>query len=430
LKVIIASATLDAGKFSKFFNDAPILKIPGFFYPVEIFYRRQNENDYFHAALTTAINIHLTEPPGDVLIFLTGQDEIDTACEILIDCKKRNEKLENILVIPMYSALPQDMQDKVLKPAPEGVRKVILSTNIGETSITIDGVKFVIDCGFFKQNVFNTKTEVEQLTLLPISQASANQRTGRAGRTAPGKCYRLYTKESYQNDLLPNAVPEIQRGNLASIILQLKFFGIDDILSFEFLEPPTEAALCIALKRLYLLEALDDNGNLTDVGRRMASLPLEPNLSKMLITAISLKCTDDVTTIVSCLSVSHIFYRPRINRDEADRKKGLFHHPAGDHITMLQVYKAWERNNYAKEWCEENFINEKGLWEAKEMKEQLLSILIFHGIEIHSAGMNFMRIQIAVCAGYFYNVAKRKPDKKGRGKVYETESGTSSVQCC
>lgn len=289
LKLIVTSATLDAVKFSQYFYEAPIFTIPGRTFPVEILYTREAETDYLDASLITVMQIHLNEPPGDILLFLTGQEEIDTACEILYErMKSMGPDVPELIILPVYSALPSEMQTRIFEPAPPGSRKVVIATNIAETSLTIDGIYYVVDPGFVKQKVYNSKTGMDSLVVTPISQAQAKQRAGRAGRTGPGKCYRLYTERAYRDEMLATPVPEIQRTNLASTVLQLKAMGINDLLNFDFMDAPPVESLIMALEQLHSLSALDDEGLLTRLGRRMAEFPLEPSLSKMLIMSVHL----------------------------------------------------------------------------------------------------------------------------------------------
>jgi ATP-dependent RNA helicase DHX8/PRP22 len=197
----------------------------------------RRESDYLDAALTTVMQIHLSEPMGDILVFLTGQEEIDTACEILYErMKALGPGVPELIILPVYSALPGEMQSKIFEPATPGSRKVVVATNIAETSITIDFIYYVIDPGFVKQNAYDPKLGMDSLVITPISQAQANQRAGRAGRTGPGKCFRLYTEAAYQSEMLPTTIPEIQRQNLSKTILMLKAMGINDLLRFDFMD--------------------------------------------------------------------------------------------------------------------------------------------------------------------------------------------------
>ncbi|KAL0315775.1 UNVERIFIED_CONTAM: putative pre-splicing factor ATP-dependent RNA helicase DEAH5 [Sesamum radiatum] len=238
LRLIVTSATLDAEKFSGYFFDCNIFTIPGRTFPVEILYTKQPESDYLDAALITVLQIHLTEPEGDILLFLTGQEEIDYACQCLYErMKGLGKNVPELIILPVYSALPSEMQSRIFEPAPPGKRKVVVATNIAEASLTIDGIFYVIDPGFAKQNVYNPKQGLDSLVITPISQASAKQRAGRAGRTGPGKCYRLYTESAFHNEMSPTTIPEIQRINLGMITLTMKAMGINDLLSFDFMAP-------------------------------------------------------------------------------------------------------------------------------------------------------------------------------------------------
>lgn len=286
LKLLISSATLDAQKFSDFFDDAPIFRIPGRRFPVDIYYTKAPEADYIDACVVSVLQIHATQPLGDILVFLTGQEEIETCQELLQDRVRRlGSKVKELIILPVYANLPSDMQAKIFDPTPPGARKVVLATNIAETSLTIDNIIYVIDPGFAKQNHFNSRTGMESLMVVPISKASANQRAGRAGRVAPGKCFRLYTAWSYKHELEDNTVPEIQRINLGNAVLMLKALGITDLVHFDFLDPPPHETLVLALEQLYALGALNHHGELTKLGRRMAEFPVDPMMAKMLLAA-------------------------------------------------------------------------------------------------------------------------------------------------
>ncbi|XP_012269428.2 ATP-dependent RNA helicase DHX8 [Athalia rosae] len=418
LKLIVTSATLDAVKFSQYFFEAPIFTIPGRTFPVEVMYTKEPETDYLDAALITVMQIHLREPPGDVLLFLTGQEEIDTACEILYErMKSLGPDVPELIILPVYSALPSEMQTRIFEPAPPGSRKVVIATNIAETSLTIDGIYYVVDPGFVKQKVYNSKTGMDSLIVTPISQAAAKQRAGRAGRTGPGKCYRLYTERAYRDEMLPTPVPEIQRTNLATTVLQLKTMGINDLLHFDFMDAPPVESLIMALESLHSLSALDNEGLLTRLGRRMAEFPLEPNLSKMLIMSVHLQCSDEILTIVSMLSVQNVFYRPKDKQALADQKKAKFNQAEGDHLTLLAVYNSWRNNKFSNAWCYENFVQIRTLKRAQDVRKQLLGIMDRHKLDVVSAAKNTVRVQKTVCSGFFRNAAKKDPQEGYRTLV-------------
>ncbi|PIL31326.1 hypothetical protein GSI_06024 [Ganoderma sinense ZZ0214-1] len=412
LKLIVTSATLDAEKFSKYFFGCPIFTIPGRTYPVEVLYTKEPETDYLDASLITVMQIHLSEPPGDVLLFLTGQEEIDTACEILYErMKALGPKVPELMILPIYSALPSEVQSRVFEPTPPGARKVVVATNVAETSLTIPGIYYVIDPGFSKQNAYDPRLGMDSLVVMPISQAQARQRAGRAGRTGPGKCYRLYTEAAFRNEMLPNSIPDIQRTNLAHTILMLKAMGINDLLSFDFMDPPPAQTMITALESLYALSALDDEGLLTRLGRKMADFPMEPPLAKMLIASVELGCSEEILSIVAMLSVQSVFYRPKEKQGQADSKKAKFHQPEGDHLTLLTVYNGWKASNFSNPWCYENFIQARSMRRAQDVRKQLLGIMDRYKHDILSAGKDYNRVRRAICSGYFRNAAKKDPQE-------------------
>ncbi|GAA6062965.1 hypothetical protein JCM10212_005724 [Sporobolomyces blumeae] len=413
LKLIVTSATLDAEKFSEYFFGCPIFTIPGRTFPVEILYTKEPEPDYLDAALITIMQIHLSEPPGDILLFLTGQEEIDTSCEILYErMKSLGPNVPDLIILPIYSALPSEMQSRIFEPAPPGARKVILATNIAETSLTIDGIYYVVDPGFVKQNAYDPRLGMDSLIVTPISQAQARQRSGRAGRTGPGKCYRLYTEAAYRNEMLPTPIPDIQRQNLAHTILMLKAMGINDLLNFDFMDPPPQQTMITALENLYALSALDEEGLLTRLGRKMADLPIEPPLAKMLIASVDLECSEEILTIVAMLSVGgSIFYRPKEKQAQADAKKAKFHQPEGDHLTLLTVYNGWAASKFSNPWCSENFIQGRAMRRAQDVRKQLLGIMDRYKHDILSCGKNYNRVRRAITSGYFRHAAKKDPQE-------------------
>ncbi|KAL8761189.1 MAG: hypothetical protein Q9184_002679 [Pyrenodesmia sp. 2 TL-2023] len=412
LKVIVTSATLDADKFSEYFNKCPIFTIPGRTYPVEIMYSREPESDYLDAALVTVMQIHLTEPPGDILLFLTGQEEIDTSCEILFErMKALGPSVPELIILPVYSALPSEMQSKIFEPAPPGSRKVVIATNIAETSITIDQIYYVIDPGFVKQNAYDPKLGMDSLVVTPISQAQAKQRAGRAGRTGPGKCFRLYTEAAFQSEMLPTSIPEIQRQNLSTTILMLKAMGINDLLHFDFMDPPPPNTMLTALEELYGLSALDDEGLLTRLGRKMADFPMDPALAKSLIFSVDMGCSDEMLSIVSMLSVQTVFYRPKEKQQQADQKKSKFHDAHGDHLTLLNVYNGWKQSKFSNPWCFENFIQARSMRRAQDVRQQLVNIMERYKHQVVSCGRNTVKVRQALCSGFFRNAARKDPQE-------------------
>lgn len=241
LKVLISSATMNAKKFSEFFNDCPIFNVPGRRYPVDIHYTLQPEANYIQAAITTIFQIHTTQPlSGDILVFLTGQEEIEKTRDNLEEIAGRlGSQIPQLMITPIYANLPQEQQSRIFQKTPPNCRKIVLATNIAETSLTIDGIKYVIDPGYVKENSYVPSTNMTQLLTVPCSKASVDQRAGRAGRVGPGKCFRLFTKWSFENELELMPKPEILRTNLSHTILLLLSLGVKDLLSFPLLDKPS-----------------------------------------------------------------------------------------------------------------------------------------------------------------------------------------------
>ncbi|XP_064421843.1 pre-mRNA-splicing factor ATP-dependent RNA helicase DHX16 [Latimeria chalumnae] len=408
LKVLIASATLDTERFSAFFDDAPIFRIPGRRFPVDIYYTKAPEADYLDACVVSILQIHATQPPGDILVFLTGQEEIEACCEMLQErCRRLGSKIAELIVLPIYANLPSDMQAKIFEPTPPGARKVVVATNIAETSLTIDGIIYVIDPGFCKQKSYNARTGMESLIVTPCSKASANQRAGRAGRVAAGKCFRLYTAWAYKNEMEDTTVPEIQRTNLGNVVLLLKSLGINDLIHFDFMDPPPHETLVLALEQLYALGALNHLGELTKLGRRMAELPVDPMLSKMILASEQYKCSEEILTIAAMLSVNNsIFYRPKDKVVHADNARMNFFVPGGDHLVLLNVYTQWVESGYSTQWCYENFIQFRSMRRARDVREQLEGLMERIEIEVTSCGSDNFPIRKAVTAGFFYHTAR------------------------
>ncbi|XP_035675266.1 putative pre-mRNA-splicing factor ATP-dependent RNA helicase PRP1 isoform X1 [Branchiostoma floridae] len=417
LKIVVMSATLDAGKFQGYFDNAPLMSVPGRTHPVEIFYTPEPERDYLEAAIRTVIQIHMCEETeGDILLFLTGQEEIEEAC------KRMKREVDNLgpevgemKVIPLYSTLPPNLQQRIFESAPPNKpngaigRKVVVSTNIAETSLTIDGVVFVIDPGFAKQKVYNPRIRVESLLVTAISKASAAQRAGRAGRTRPGKCFRLYTEKAYKQEMQDQTYPEILRSNLGSVVLQLKKLGIDDLVHFDFMDPPAPETLMRALELLNYLAALDDDGELTELGSMMAEFPLDPQLAKMVIASCDHNCSNEILSVTAMLSVPQCFVRPNEAKKAADEAKMRFAHIDGDHLTLLNVYHAFKQNHEDTQWCYDNFINFRSLKSADNVRQQLVRIMERFNLRRTSTEFTsrdyYINIRKALVSGFFMQIA-------------------------
>ncbi|KAK8542519.1 hypothetical protein V6N13_136907 [Hibiscus sabdariffa] len=412
-KLIVTSATLNAQKFSNFFGSVPIFHIPGRTFPVNILYSKTPCEDYVEAAVKQAMTIHITSPPGDILIFMTGQDEIEAACYALAErieqlTSSTNKAVPKLLILPIYSQLPADLQAKIFQKAEDGARKCIVATNIAETSLTVDGIYYVIDTGYGKMKVYNPKMGMDALQVFPVSRAAADQRAGRAGRTGPGTCYRLYTESAYLNEMLPAPVPEIQRTNLGNVVLLLKSLKIENLLDFDFMDPPPQENILNSMYQLWVLGALNNVGALTDIGWKMVEFPLDPPLAKMLLMGEQLDCLDEVLTIVSMLSVPSVFFRPKDRAEESDAAREKFFVPESDHLTLLNVYQQWKSNQYRGDWCNDHFLHVKGLRKAREVRSQLLDILKALKIPLTSCGYDWDIVRKAICSAYFHNAARLK----------------------
>ncbi|EGC40321.1 hypothetical protein DICPUDRAFT_25225 [Dictyostelium purpureum] len=312
-------------------------------------------------------------------------------------------------IVPMYSGLSINKQMKVFEklPDPKKTRKIVVATNIAETSITIDGIVYVVDCGFVKLKSYNSITGLESLIVAPCSQSSANQRAGRAGRNRAGKCYRLYTQDTFERLLEKQTTPEIQRSNLSTTVLQLKALGIDNILHFDFVSPPPPSSLIRALEVLYGLEAINDSGTLTSpVGMIMAEFPTDPSFSKMIIQSEKFGCSEEIITIAAMLNIQGLF----TNQNHKSRKDLIV--KEGDHLTLLNVYNSFIANNSSSSWCHDHQINYKAMQRVQQVRKQLLAYAKKYSIKIQSCiesgniKNSSISIRKSILSGFFMNAAQ------------------------
>ncbi|XP_052183025.1 probable pre-mRNA-splicing factor ATP-dependent RNA helicase DEAH9 [Diospyros lotus] len=422
LRLIISSATIEAKSIAAFFHSskkrrgleteegAPkmkpaILSVEGRGFDVQICYVEEPVPDYLRAAVSTVMSIHEQESMGDILVFLTGQDDIDAAVQLLTEESQTNEKPSlGLVVLPLYSGISRAEQDLVFCPTPRGKRKVVISTNIAETSLTLDGVVFVVDSGFSKQRFYNPISDIENLVVVPISKASARQRAGRAGRVRPGKCYRLYTEEYFVKEMPDAGIPEMQRSNLVSCVIQLKALGIDNILGFDWPASPSPEAMIRALEVLYSLGVLDDDAKLiSPAGFQVAEIPLDPMISKMILASNQLCCSEEIITIAAILSIQSIWISVRGQQKELDEAKLRFAAAEGDHVTFLNVYRGFLQSGKSSKWCNRNFVNYQAMKKVVEIREQLRRIAQRIGIVLKSCESDMQVLRKAVTAGFFAN---------------------------
>ncbi|KAI0239919.1 hypothetical protein L0F63_002029 [Massospora cicadina] len=439
LRVVIMSATLNVEKFSDFFGGCPIFTIPGRLFEVSVLHHPTRSLDqlkscYVDRALDVALEIHASSPPGDILVFLTGQPEISRAMHQFRARDQGGGPLK-ASVVPIYAALEQLDQRQAFEAAPEGYRKVVFATNIAQTSITIPGIVYVIDSGFVKQKTFDAATGMDGLVVVPVSQAAAIQRAGRAGRTQNGFVFRLYSRDAFEN-LEGETVPEIQRSSLLSTVLAMKAIGIRDVVGFGYLDPPPPHHLRTALAKLRQLGAVDDS--ITPLGRRMARFPLSPYLSCALIHSAQpdLSCSRPLLAIAAMLSVEEVVQHPRAQDFEARHRaefSRLFADSAGDHLTLYNLFVLGRESGPSRTWCQDHCISHVRLKHAVAVHSQLESLMCNMKLPLltppptdarnRKPSCRFDRTPVlrALCRGYFLNLARRHP----QGKAFYHYGATS-----
>ncbi|KAL4736421.1 P-loop containing nucleoside triphosphate hydrolase protein [Aspergillus similis] len=394
LKAVVMSATADMESLQEFFVEGyksrelkkeekterdviAVCHIKGRQFPVKTIYSPEPVHDFVDAALKVIFQIHYKEPiPGDILVFLTGQETVE-ALENLVNeyATGMDPSLPKIQVLPLFAALPQAAQQRVFAPAPPRTRKIILATNIAETSVTVSGVRYVVDCGKAKIKQFRTRLGLDSLLVKPISKSAAIQRKGRAGREAPGQCYRLYTEKDYLA-LDEVNTPEILRCDLSQAILNMKARGVDNVIEFPFLTRPPREALEKALLQLLSIEALEETGKISEIGSHIAKLPLTPTLGRVLLAASDFgpDCLTDVIDIISCLSVENIFLNTTSEekKEAAETARRDLYRREGDHLTMLATVRAYaSENTDRKAWAERHLVSHRAMQSVMDVRKQL-----------------------------------------------------------
>ncbi|MEW5312932.1 MAG: hypothetical protein WDW38_004530 [Sanguina aurantia] len=412
LKLVITSATLDGEKFSIYFNSCPVFNVPGRCFPVDIIHAQEDHfKDYASAAVDTAMQIHMDQPEGDILVFLTGQAEIDKAIIKMNDavaCLPEGSCMP-LMLLPLYASLPPDLQVRVFRPAPPGVRRCILATNVAETSVTVDGVVCVVDSGVVKQKHYQASSGMDSLDVVPISRVGATQRAGRAGRTRPGKCYRLYSKPYYEKVMPAVTTPEIQRSALVSTVLYLKSLDLQDfdVLTFGFLDPPGGEALVAGIQLVASCWTwqLDRDGDITALGRKICGMPLEPSLARALMAARKLGCLPELMTVAAMLSAEHVFsaghgpgdalksllqqQQKQQQQHQQPRHGGGRSHvtsaPAalqsliaeglGDHVLLLRLWEGWQESGCSRDGAGALGLDVRGMNFARDVRRQLEGVV-------------------------------------------------------
>jgi len=387
LKVIVSSATINAEVFSEYFGECPILRIESEVYPVELVYDPPALKDNYEELINKIASLVEGRKKkgitGDLLIFLPGERAIKDCLQALSSLSDAG----NLHLLPLYGRLGKEEQEKVFLPTPAGKTKVVVSTNIAETSVTIDGITMVIDSGLAKINYYSPKSFTEALIESPISKASSNQRKGRAGRTQPGICYRLYEKEDFNSRPL-FTLDEIYRTDLSEVVLRMSELGIRDFESFDFISPPSKESLRSAVKTLRLLKALSPDNSLSEIGVLMAYFPLLPRLSRMIVEAIYNYPTVIKETIVASafLSTPSPFLLPQEEEIEARKAHRSFSDPLGDFVSYLKILDAFRKSKDKEKFCRRNYLDIKVLTEIDNISLQLGEIVSSLGVPLTSGG--------------------------------------------
>ncbi|KAJ7995609.1 hypothetical protein DPEC_G00246360 [Dallia pectoralis] len=446
LKVVVMSATLETDKLSVFLGGCPVFTIPGRTFPViskfgcAIGKKDTESTVYLKEVVKVALDVHTCEMSGDILVFLTGQFEIEKACDMLYEKAEsidyrydvQDRKVEGLLILPLYGSMPTDQQKQIFQPPPPGIRKCVVATNIAATSLTINGIKYIVDSGFVKQLNHNSRVNMDILEVVPISKSEAQQRAGRAGRTSAGKCFRIYNQEFWEKCMPDYTVPEIQRTSLTSVILTLKCLGVHDVIRFPYLDRPEERFIMEALKQLYQCDAIDRRGKVTPLGELMVEFPLPPGLTRALLQAASLGCEDLLLPVAAMLSVENIFIRPGHpeKQKKADQKHKMLAAQAGscnDFTILLSVFEKCKASDDQPTWCKDHYIHWRALKSAFSVETQLREILLRlkqrRDFPMETFDGNKSELfRRCLCTGYFTNVARRSV-----GKGFCTMDGHGSM---
>ena len=419
LKVIITSATIDVERFSKHFNNAPIIEVSGRTYPVEVRYRpvaEEDDQDQLQGILN-AVNELQAEGRGDILIFMNGEREIRDTAEAL-----QKQNLKHTEILPLFARLSAQEQNKIFHPS--SLNRIVLATNVAETSLTVPGIKYVIDPGTARISRYSYRTKVQRLPIEPISQASANQRKGRCGRVSEGICIRLYSEEDFNNR--PEFTdPEILRTNLASVILQMTALGLDDIEAFPFVDAPDKRHIQDGVKLLEELGAFEtvqtksgEKRRLTTIGRQLAQLPVDPRLAKMLLSAVDFGSVYEVMIIVSALSIQDPRERPTDKQQASDEKHRRFADKKSDFLAFLNLWnyvqeqqKELTKNQFRRQ-CQKDFLNYLRIREWQDIYQQIRLAVREMGLPINSEKAEYQQIHTALLSGLLSHIGLKEAEKQ------------------
>lgn len=416
LKLIITSATIDTGVFARHFDNAPVLTIAGRTFPVEVRYSPMDEDsltekdDYVDHCVQTVLDLHQLNGPRDTLIFLPTERDIRTCCTLLA------KKVSDAIVLPMYGRLQGADQRRIFQQYKQC--KIVVATNVAETSITVPGIRYVVDAGLARVSQYNVRAKTISLPISRISRASCDQRKGRCGRTGPGICVRLFSEEDYLGREEFTA-PEIKRANLAEVILQMIAFNLGDPHSFPFVEPPHSSTIRDGYKLLTELGAIDDKAKLTSHGRIMATLPIDPCISRIILAAQENNCLREIKVIAAALAIPDPRVRPADREQEADNAHQQFSHPDSDFLSLLNIWdlfhdvqlqtKSWSR---LKKFCASHFLSFQRMREWLDLYEQLDRILARQtGFIDNSSPASYAAIHQSLCTGFLRNIAVKQKER-------------------
>ena len=419
LKLIITSATIDVERFSKHFNNAPIIEVSGRTYPVEVRYRpvvEENDQDQLQGILN-AVDELQAEGRGDILIFMNGEREIRDTAEAL-----QKQNLKHTEILPLFARLSAQEQNKIFHPS--GLNRIVLATNVAETSLTVPGIKYVIDPGTARISRYSYRTKVQRLPIEPISQASANQRKGRCGRVSEGICIRLYSEDDF-NSRPGFTDPEILRTNLASVILQMTALGLDDIEAFPFVDAPNKRHIQDGVKLLEELGAFEtiqtkscEKRRLTRIGRQLAQLPVDPRLAKMLLSAVDFGSVYEMMIIVSALSIQDPRERPTEKQQASDEKHRRFADKKSDFLAFLNLWnyvqeqqKALTKNQFRRQ-CQKDFLNYLRIREWQDIYQQIRLTVREMGLPINSEKAEYQQIHTALLSGLLSHIGLKEAEKQ------------------
>ncbi|EAN99926.1 ATP-dependent RNA helicase, putative [Trypanosoma cruzi] len=437
-RLIVMSATLEMQKFQAYFSQAPLLQVTGRKYEVQVKYTTQPVKDYVETSVQRVYDIHMNEPPGDVLCFLTGEAEIEKAVTwtkmkldaLLVRDSEATHDIRQgpmwVQVLPLYGSLSMEEQKRVFAPPGPHTRKVIFATNIAETSLTIDGIVYVVDCGYHKQSLYNSEVRVDYLLPALISKASAEQRKGRAGRTRPGKCFRLFSPQDFAT--FPDQThPEVLRSSLVNTVLLLLKLEVENPYQFSFIDPPSQQSIMDAYYQLSFFGAVDEDLHLTEFGRLMAEFPVDACLARMLIRSAEHRCGADAAVIAAMLEAGNVYVRPSGRGNEADQQHTTFQHPDGDHLTLFNVFHAFWRNNQSPQYCFDHFLRYHALLQATRVYAQLTKLMGKKSIPVVSTYDDKTRLfdsvalRKTVLEGFFTQVAYKPPSAEHYKTVKDSQ---------